>query len=62
MDEEPLDQLTPRERDVYKVWKEHPDWNTRQISEAVFLQLHMVRRYRENIRRKLGDPGEHTDP
>jgi DNA-binding CsgD family transcriptional regulator len=55
-DDERLSQLTPRERDVYKVWKAHPDWSNAQIGNAVkFPAPHIVRRYKENIRRKLGD-------
>jgi hypothetical protein len=57
MDPERLDRLTPRERDVYEVWREHPDWSNGQISYAVmYLPPHVVRRYKENIKRKLEDP------
>ena len=56
-DQEHLSQLTPRERDVYEVWREHPDWSNGQIGLAVmFPAAHIVRRYKENIRRKLEDP------
>lgn len=57
MDEERLNRLTPRERDVYEVWKQHPDWSNGQIGRAVlFPAAHIVRRYKENIRRKLEAP------
>ena len=56
-DPERLDRLTPRERDVYEVWKRHPDWSNAQIGYAVlFPAAHVVRRYKENIKRKLEDP------
>jgi hypothetical protein len=48
--------LTPRKRDVYEVWPEHPDWSNALIGRTVYLPPHVVRRYRENIRRKLGLP------
>lgn len=54
---EGLDQLTPRERDVYEVWREHPDWSNAQIGREVFMPApYVIRRYKENIRRKLADP------
>ena len=56
MNEELLDRLTPRERDVYRVWREHPDWSKAQIGRAVYLPPHVVRRYLQNIREKLGLP------
>jgi len=59
---EGLDQLTPRERDVYEVWRKHPDWSNAQIGfEVKFPAPHVVRRYKGNIRRKLGIP-EGADP
>lgn len=55
-DDERLSRLTPRERDVYEVWQEHPDWSNAQISYAVmYLPPHVVRQYKQNIREKLGD-------
>ena len=33
-DEEHLNRLTPRERDVYEVWREHPDWSNAQIGRG----------------------------
>jgi hypothetical protein len=36
-DEERLNRLTPRERDVYEVWREHPDWSNAQIGRAVYM-------------------------
>jgi hypothetical protein len=61
-DQERLDRLTPRERDVLRVWQEHPDWSNAQIGLAVmFPAAHIVRRYKDNIRRKLGIP-EGADP
>jgi hypothetical protein len=57
MDEERLNRLTPRERDVYEVWKAHPDWSNAQIGLAVYMPAgHVIRRYKANIRRKLEDP------
>jgi hypothetical protein len=59
-----LDRLTPRERDVYEVWKKHPDWSNAQIGYAVYMPAgHVIRRYKENIRRKLEkpEPGEPLD-
>jgi DNA-binding CsgD family transcriptional regulator len=54
-DPERLDLLTPRERDVYEVWKEHPDWSNAQIGyEVKFPAPHVVRRYKQNIREKVG--------
>ena len=42
-----LDRLTPRERDVYEVWKKHPDWSNGQIGREVkFPAGHIVRRYK----------------
>jgi DNA-binding CsgD family transcriptional regulator len=55
-DQDRLNQLTPRERDVYEVWREHPDWSNAQTGRTVYLPPHVVRRYKENIRRKLGLP------
>jgi hypothetical protein len=53
-DEERLDRLTPRERDVYEVWRRHPDWTNAQIGRAVYMPApHVIRRYKDNIRRKL---------
>jgi hypothetical protein len=55
-DEERLSRLTPREHDVYEVWKKHPDWSNAQIGYAVmYLPAHVVRRYKQNIRAKLED-------
>jgi hypothetical protein len=34
-DEERLNRLTPRERDVYEVWREHPDWSNAQIGRGL---------------------------
>jgi DNA-binding CsgD family transcriptional regulator len=64
MDEERLNRLTPRERDVYEVWKRHPDWSNAQIGYAVmYLPPHVVRRYKKNIREKLGEPDwPHEEP
>ena len=43
-DPEGLDRLTPRERDVYEVWKAHPDWSNAQIGfEVKFPAPHVVR-------------------
>ena len=66
-DPERLDRLTPRERDVYKVWKKHPDWSNAQIAFAVmYLPPHVIRRYKQNIREKVGamveDPLERLSP
>jgi DNA-binding NarL/FixJ family response regulator len=55
-DQERLNRLTPRERDVYEVWREYPDWSNSQIGRTVYLPMHVIRRYKENIRRKLEDP------
>lgn len=51
--QEQLHLLTPRERDVYDVLRTHPDWSKAQISRAVYLPPHVVRRYLENIKTKL---------
>jgi hypothetical protein len=52
-----LDRLTPRERDVYEVSRRHPDWSKAQIGYAVmYLPPHVVRRYLQNIERKLAEP------
>jgi DNA-binding NarL/FixJ family response regulator len=51
--QEHLHLLTPRERDVYDVWRKHPDWSKAQVSRAVYLPPHVVRRYLENIKTKL---------
>jgi hypothetical protein len=62
-DEERLDRLTPRERDVYEVWREHPDWSNAQIGYAVYMPApHVIRRYKENMRRKLGWEPEALPP
>jgi hypothetical protein len=62
-DQERLDRLTPRERDVYEVWRQHPDWSNSQIGwEVKFPAPYIVRRYKENIRRKLGLPDDATPP
>jgi hypothetical protein len=54
-DPEGLDRLTPRERDVYEAWKRHPYWSNAQLGYAVYMPApHVIRRYKENIRRKLG--------
>jgi hypothetical protein len=59
MDEERLNRLTPRERDVYEVWRKHPDWSNAQIGYAVmYLPPHVIRRYKQNIREKLGEQQE----
>jgi hypothetical protein len=39
-DEERLNRLTPRERDVYEVWREHSDWSNAQIGRASTCRLH----------------------
>jgi len=53
-DEERLNRLIPRERDVYEVWREHPDWSNAQIGRAVYMPApHVIRRYKENIKTKL---------
>jgi hypothetical protein len=53
-DEERLNRLTPRERDVYEVWKRHPDWTNAQIGLAAYMPApYVIRRYKDNIRRKL---------
>jgi DNA-binding NarL/FixJ family response regulator len=51
--QEHLHLLTPRQRDVYDVWRQHPDWSKAQIGRAVYLPPHVVRRYLENIKTKL---------
>lgn len=57
MDRDRLSRLTPRERDVYEVWQRHPDWSNAQIGYAVmYLPAHVVRRYKQNIERKLAEP------
>lgn len=54
-----LDRLTPRERDVYEVWKRHPDWSNAQLGRAVYMPApHVIRRYKQNIREKVGMVGE----
>jgi DNA-binding CsgD family transcriptional regulator len=54
-DQKRLNWLTPRERDVYEMWREHPDWTNGQIGRAVLFPAgHIVLRYKSNIRRKLG--------
>ena len=54
-----LDRLTRRERDVYEVWRRHPDWSNAQIGyEVMYLPPHVVRRYKQNIREKVGIVGE----
>jgi DNA-binding CsgD family transcriptional regulator len=50
-----LDRLTPGERRVYDVYRQHPDWSKGQIGRAAYLPPHVVRRYLENIRQKLAD-------
>jgi DNA-binding CsgD family transcriptional regulator len=55
-DQERLNRLTPRERDVYHVSRSHPDWSKAQIAYEVMLPPHVVRRYLQNIERKLGGP------
>jgi DNA-binding NarL/FixJ family response regulator len=56
MDEDRLSRLTPRERDVYEVWREHPGWSNAEIGYAVYMTAaHVVRRYKQNIREKLGE-------
>jgi DNA-binding NarL/FixJ family response regulator len=46
--------LTPRERDVYEVWRKHPDWSNAQIGRVVYMPApHVIRRYKENIKTKL---------
>lgn len=53
---ERLSRLTPRERDVYEVWKKHPDWDDIRIGyEVKFPAAHIVRRYKRNIKWKLAD-------
>jgi DNA-binding NarL/FixJ family response regulator len=65
-DPERLDRLTPRERDVYEVWTKHPDWSNAQTGREVLLPAHVVRRYKQNIREKVGamveDPLERLSP
>jgi DNA-binding CsgD family transcriptional regulator len=46
--------LTPRERDVFELWQRHPDWSNGQLGRTVYLPPHVVRRYKGNIRAKLG--------
>ena len=54
-DPERLDLLTPRERDVYEAWRAHPDWSNAQLGRAVYMPApHVIRRYKQNIREKLG--------
>ena len=54
-DQERLKLLTPRERDVYEVWRKHPDWSHAQIGYAIYMPApYVIRRYKSNIRRKLG--------
>jgi DNA-binding CsgD family transcriptional regulator len=53
---EPLNRLTPRERDVYHVSRNHKDWSNAQIGREVLLPPHVVRRYLQNIKRKLEAP------
>jgi DNA-binding CsgD family transcriptional regulator len=53
---ERLNRLTPRERDVYEVSRHHPDWSKAQIGREVYLPPHVVRRYLQNIREKVGEP------
>jgi hypothetical protein len=48
--------LTPREQDVYEATQRHPDWDHAQISRAVRLPPHVVRRYLQNIQEKLEGP------
>jgi DNA-binding CsgD family transcriptional regulator len=55
-DPERLNRLTPRERDVYEVSRNHPDWSKAQIGREVYLPPHVVRRYLQNIREKVGEP------
>jgi hypothetical protein len=58
-DQRRLNLLTPRERDVYEVWRKHPDWSNGQIGYAVYMPAgHVIRRYKQNIREKLGLPPE----
>jgi FixJ family two-component response regulator len=53
-DQEHLHLLTPRERDVWEVWRKHPDWSNAQIGRAVYMPApHVIRRYKENIKTKL---------
>jgi FixJ family two-component response regulator len=53
-DQEHLHLLAPRERDVYEVWRKHPDWSNAQIGRAVYMPApHVIRRYKENIKTKL---------
>ena len=58
-DDQRLNRLTPRERDVYEVSRSHPDWSKAQIGREVLLPPHVVRRYLRNIEAKLQD--EHFD-
>jgi DNA-binding CsgD family transcriptional regulator len=60
-DEQRLNRLTPRERDVYEVSQRHPDWSKAQIGREVYLPPHVVRRYLQNIREKLGDQREREE-
>jgi len=55
-DSERLNRLTPRERDVYHVSRNHPDWSKAQIGHEVMLPPHVVRRYLQNIETKLEGP------
>jgi len=62
-DPERLNRLTPRERDVYHVSRNHPNWSNAQIGREVLLPPHVVRRYLQNIQRKLEEPDPpHEEP
>ena len=52
-DQDRLDSLTPGERRVYEVHRQHPDWSKAQIGRAAYLPPHVVRRYLANIETKL---------
>jgi hypothetical protein len=56
MDEERLNRLTPRERDVYEVLRRHPDWRVSKIGCELALTPNAVRGFVWNIRRKLEAP------
>jgi hypothetical protein len=47
-----LEALTPRERDVYEVKQQHPEWSNALIGRVVYLPPYVVRRYLQNIERK----------
>jgi hypothetical protein len=43
--QERLNLHTPREGDVYEVWREHPDWSHAQVGYAVYMPApYVIRR------------------